>query len=788
MKLYIVKKFIRSTGDNSFDGDKAIDMLQERYSIDYGSYSAGGRETRSTDEYVLDFFLDMITIIGRPMKPLTLSSGTDFFDNVTMTFKNWRSSYSAKHIHGFSFDLRHRTFRLATTAARDSWFIVMHPIVAGMKELPASRREARLRAEEASASSAMQREHAQFIVDYIKAIFHMDGLVGEGVEPSWVLGGSEVQNVTLAKWTKFQEAFMENWTRHIEESSTDPFWKEHEPAFHAYDYGANIEIKTNEYLETMAEPTIFQREDATDEKESEDSEDEEIDEGEEDEEEGEQEQEQEEVEGEEDDDEEETEREEGEEGDAARTIPLDVYPEGLADLQRDIARKYRLENIGSIAYALAVNINCRYQDPTSGEAQSRCILADRNWVAREYTGARDFTFFPLAFHPAYGNFSSSRPPAFLDGALAVIKNNMSYLNEGRDPLEWGYFQGYSGIKGCIRNGPQDMLATKGLATAALTLPAKEAAISARVRGQWARVRAQLIGEKTPEDPEASIPFARERGRVNAALEAAAYPFRMEQVVHVQVDRLNGRNRRFETVLEPILHLMRYFNRRADVYARVFHTFPPTVFPGILAAYGQLFYTALQGLRRRMDASRSEGINIALAEGVAAIDRLGYYCFTGHPRSLMTSVMEPLGTIESLTWGAWPYIDRKLLDLRSGSLNIPLWPQEGNGRPRLMHVAALSYYYGPVVGAGRAAHAWFEQLGGKHMSGPRQMTKFFDEFFSDLWIPQTVAFVKKNLIRGLREVGRVRVEEGRLGGATDSISDLHDLLERWSQSQYPFSWR
>jgi hypothetical protein len=44
---------------------------------------------------------------------------------------------------------------------------------------------------------------------------------------------------------------------------------------------------------------------------------------------------------------------------------------------------------------------------------------------------------------------------------------------------------------------------------------------------------------------------------------------------------------------------------------------------------------------------SKGLYVALAEGVAALNRLGSYCFTGFPKSLMGSVLAPLGTIDSI---------------------------------------------------------------------------------------------------------------------------------------------
>src|SRR6266480_2568357 len=131
-----------------------MEMLQQRYTMDYGSGKAGSRSTLATDKYHPLFFLDMIIIVGRPMKPLTQASAR-FFDNITLSFRHWRSSYSCKHIHGFSFDLRHRTFRLATAATRESWFIVMHPTRSAVVELPSPRQDQRHKAEEASKSSAL---------------------------------------------------------------------------------------------------------------------------------------------------------------------------------------------------------------------------------------------------------------------------------------------------------------------------------------------------------------------------------------------------------------------------------------------------------------------------------------------------------------------------------------------------------------------------------------------------------------------------------------------------------
>ena len=102
--------------------------------MDYRSRKEGVRAVGKDDEYHPLFFLDMIILVGRPMQAITRVNDW-FFDNVTITFRNWRLSYSCKYVHGLFFDLEQRTFRLATAATRESWFIVMHPIGAAVNEL-----------------------------------------------------------------------------------------------------------------------------------------------------------------------------------------------------------------------------------------------------------------------------------------------------------------------------------------------------------------------------------------------------------------------------------------------------------------------------------------------------------------------------------------------------------------------------------------------------------------------------------------------------------------------------
>ncbi|KAH7334190.1 hypothetical protein BKA66DRAFT_480077 [Pyrenochaeta sp. MPI-SDFR-AT-0127] len=759
--------FVATTKSTSFDGSQAIDMLQRRYTIDYGSKKAGSRAAAADDEYIRSFFLDLLIIIGRPLKPITQPSNR-FFDNITISFKNWRASYSAKHVHGLSFDLEHRTFRLATAATRESWYIVMHPIANAPEEL-LSRNERRKRREKSSQSSALHFHHAQFLASYIKEIFLIGELLGEGVEPSWKLDGHHTQKITFNKWTTFQEIFMQEWLEYVRHNTQDTFWAENQPAFHAYDYGANIEIDVAEQLRSVPKEARLRsvEEDSESDEESLDAEDSVF---------------------------EYDERLSGEVPGAGSTSPVgydyrSLFTGGLQQLRTELEQKYVLDSIDTVSYALAVDINCldgRSPDPYSKLA--RCLLADRNMVLREFHGERDFTFYPLAFHPAYGNFSSPRPPAFLmDNLLAVMQENMSYQHNGASVLNYGYFQGYSNIKRSIRHGPDDLLATKGVATAALALPNRDGKLSARVSARRERLLQHLRGNLTPHDPESSKPFARERQRTERAIFEEEFAFRIEQVLSVQVSRLSDRSRGFSTVLTPIFQLIRFFLEEPQCYTHIFRSFRPSVFPGILASFANLFSQAIDSIFMRFEAAGSQGLCVALAEGVSALDRLGSYCFTGFPRSLMGSVLTPLGTIDGIEQGGWPFIDPRVLDLRgAGNFSLAQWPRHKNGRPILMHIASIAFHYGLEVAASCHSELWFNELGGLRVQGPSSADKFLKEVLLELWKPQMIAFVTYHFHRALNKGRRSEgLSSGQ--GTLQLLEDHREQVRRWTQAENPFSW-
>jgi hypothetical protein len=721
-------------------------MLHRLHTLDYGR-KVGSHLVRTTDELHPVFFLAYINIVGRPLQPITRRSER-LFDDVTISFQHWHAPYRSKHL---PFDLEHRTFQLAWAATRETWFIVMHPVVAPVHE-------SRQRKE----GSALQAHHAEALASYIKA-----------VEPLWVLDGPTSQNITYNEWTAFQDRFVADWDDHVRRHSYDPFWLESQPAFHVYyDYGANIEIQVTEGLQSLTRETRLRPDDES--SSGSDEEDENEDGNEEDENDSAHEKDKNESangegggEGNQggSDGGRESDESEGEpNGERAEEDTL--YTTALRKLLRELKRKHILDHISSISYTLAVDLHC--VDLAQPDRPASCLLADRNVVAREYGRPGDFTFYPLAFHPAYGNFSSAKPPKFLaDHVLAIMKDNLSYQNDGGDVLSGGYFQAFSNIKRC---SPKD----QGTATAALTLPTVEGKVPPRQQ----RLLGRLQGVQTPDDPGASKPYARERRCVEQAIHDQEFAYRMEQVLSIDVTQLISEQRHFGTILRPIFQLMRFYLQEARHYTHVLRSFPPSIFPKILGAFARIFELATDEMQRQFQAQGSKGLGLALSEGVAALDRLGHYCSTGLAKPLLPSV----GTID----GGWPYLAPQMLDLRhGGSLDKTHWPRTENGRPMLMHVASLGFHYGPDVAADRHSQLWFKELGVDAIRGPRGATTFLGEVFRDLWVPQMKRFVRHQILRRLVQ----KAAKGRAPtpAAMEKRQRQQRIVHTWSQSTHPFSW-
>jgi hypothetical protein len=248
---------------------------------------------------------------------------------------------------------------------------------------------------------------------------------------------------------------------------------------------------------------------------------------------------------------------------------------------------------------------------------------------------------------------------------------------------------------------------------------------------------------------------------------------------VQVSRLDENCRSFSTILSPIFQLIRSFVEELQTYTHLFRSFRPTVFPGILASFSTLFAQAIDSIYTRFEAMGSKGLCVALAEGVSALDRLGSYCFTGFPKSLMGLVLAPLGTIDSIEQGGWLFIDPRILDLQgAGSLSLAKWPRNDNGRPILMHIASISFHYGPEVASSCHSELWFNELGGLRVQGPSSAATFIEEVIQELWKLQMIGFVtyycQRTLNKGSRSQG---LSNGQ--GALQLLEDRREQVRQWS---------
>ncbi|CAM1501432.1 Fc.00g034160.m01.CDS01 [Cosmosporella sp. VM-42] len=405
---YKWNEFIAKANAPEFDGAEAIDLLQRPFTIDYGSRKAGSRPASDKDTYYPVFYLDFISVMGCPLKAITKRSER-FFDNVTISFQKWSAPYSSKHGPKLPFDLAHRTFRLATGATREIWFIVMHPVRPNATGRPR-------RGAPSAHGTALAKHEAEPLASYIKSVFLSGELLGEGIEPSWILGGQQSQSITHNKWTAFQELFMDGWGDFVERYSHDPFWAENQPAFHAYDYGANIEIEVTEQVQSLEREARI-RPDEDDEDEDED-----------------------EVENDGDDDDTEEEElyesdnpedgdgpgdlgsrrgisasttriespglvverndrrggeasleggmrdasasfEDGSERHESTPIPPSqreaqeaLYSSGLRELRAELEQKYNIVHLESVSYALAVNLYCTAADSSSRGGESSSIV------------------------------------------------------------------------------------------------------------------------------------------------------------------------------------------------------------------------------------------------------------------------------------------------------------------------------------------------------------------------------------------------------------------------------
>jgi hypothetical protein len=88
------------------------------------------------------------------------------------------------------------------------------------------------------------------------------------------------------------------------------------------------------------------------------------------------------------------------------------------------------------------------------------------------------------------------------------------------------------------------------------------------------------------------------------------------------------------------------------------------------SFTAMFTQAVDSIYAHFKAAGSKRLCVALAEEVSALNCLSSYCFTRFLRSLIGSVLQPLGTIKGIKQGRWLFINLCMLDLQ-GASNLSL---------------------------------------------------------------------------------------------------------------------
>ncbi|KAK1839922.1 hypothetical protein CCHR01_17455 [Colletotrichum chrysophilum] len=236
--------------------------------------------------------------------------------------------------------------------------------------------------------------------------------------------------------------------------------------------------------------------------------------------------------------------------------------------------------------------------------------------------------------------------------------------------------------------------------------------------------------------------------------------------------------------------MRFFLVEHESFVHIFRSLPLEIFPRIMCAYSRLVKLVLDEMERQFVLGGEQGLDLARSEAVAVVDRLGGYMFSGHPRHLPRTVLRPLGTLESLWAGGWPFLDPAVVSLGApGSggavINMGRWPHSARtGRPVLLHVRELHHHYGARVASCREIAVWFAQLGEHAFASKTAVAAFAEELVRELWVPQTKTFIMQQLRRRLHEGGG---DPGR-PITMENIASCETAMAAWEAAPDAFTWK
>ncbi|RFU81111.1 hypothetical protein TARUN_1097 [Trichoderma arundinaceum] len=219
----------------------------------------------------------------------------------------------------------------------------------------------------------------------------------------------------------------------------------------------------------------------------------------------------------------------------------------------------------------------------------------------------------------------------------------------------GYFQAYSNIEKTVRSNPQDLLASQAITTAALSLPAWGPGITPAAKKTQQKLLGQLAGENSPEARFRTIPFEREASRLEQCIKEAD-----PRTPH------HAHGSEADDAADQLLP------HSAEVLRSGAQSVRPRSVSGVLCAYTRLFELIAASVLAHFKSGGKSGLTAELVEAMAAVDRLGSFCFTGDKRVPSGTTFRYLGTMESIKHHAFPYTD-------PGRLNMAGQGSFGTGR-------------------------------------------------------------------------------------------------------------
>ena len=209
-----------------------------------------GRNIQPGDTVDIEYHLDYTCITGMPMRPLT-SEKESLFSTAELSFASWAKPYMSKHAFNLAHTLEGRTFYLAKSESRIEWYLVFIPKTPDVLDFDQLDKVIT----NGMVNSPLKRERAEKLTDYLINLFlHSPCLAGSGVERSWSLknktsqrSGENRVKLTARQWYAFQDELFHLWERDmISGNLADTFWNDHIPCLHAYDYGRDVKLLTDD--------------------------------------------------------------------------------------------------------------------------------------------------------------------------------------------------------------------------------------------------------------------------------------------------------------------------------------------------------------------------------------------------------------------------------------------------------------------------------------------------------------------------------------------------------------